>query len=108
MGKQSFAARRDKAPDRVDHGGECHAFKLKARGIGIPLPPLVAVFEHGSREPRRTVSRERRAASIECRRKCCVERLSIDVAGLRNRPEGRSEEHTSELQSLMRISYAVL
>src|SRR3546814_3620169 len=24
-----------------------------------------------------------------------------------NKPEGRSEEHTSELQSLMRISYAV-
>src|SRR3546814_14669292 len=24
-----------------------------------------------------------------------------------NQPEGRSEEHTSELQSLMRISYAV-
>src|SRR3546814_3265998 len=29
-----------------------------------------------------------------------------DVAALRHRP-GRSEEHTSELQSLMRISYAV-
>src|SRR3546814_1341180 len=26
---------------------------------------------------------------------------------LRYRPQGRSEEHTSELQSLMRISYAV-
>src|SRR3546814_9690049 len=26
----------------------------------------------------------------------------------RHRPGGRSEEHTSELQSLMRISYAVL
>src|SRR3546814_9301984 len=28
-------------------------------------------------------------------------------AGLRRRPRRRSEEHTSELQSLMRISYAV-
>src|SRR3546814_8220471 len=27
--------------------------------------------------------------------------------GLQNRDAGRSEEHTSELQSLMRISYAV-
>src|SRR3546814_6084725 len=29
------------------------------------------------------------------------------IAGLRAKPVGRSEEHTSELQSLMRISYAV-
>src|SRR3546814_2889195 len=29
------------------------------------------------------------------------------VLGARHRGEGRSEEHTSELQSLMRISYAV-
>src|SRR3546814_2804330 len=29
------------------------------------------------------------------------------VGGQRHRPAGRSEEHTSELQSLMRISYAV-
>src|SRR3546814_5847921 len=28
-------------------------------------------------------------------------------ATFRRRPQGRSEEHTSELQSLMRISYAV-
>src|SRR3546814_2843522 len=30
-----------------------------------------------------------------------------DVRGLRGKPRLRSEEHTSELQSLMRISYAV-
>src|SRR3546814_1267286 len=30
-----------------------------------------------------------------------------DAAGFRDRPYQRSEEHTSELQSLMRISYAV-
>src|SRR3546814_4338625 len=29
------------------------------------------------------------------------------LRGMRTRPRGRSEEHTSELQSLMRISYAV-
>src|SRR3546814_2579747 len=29
------------------------------------------------------------------------------IGGLRSRPQLRSEEHTSELQSLMRISYAV-
>src|SRR3546814_588706 len=32
--------------------------------------------------------------------------LGVDEA-MQNRPLGRSEEHTSELQSLMRISYAV-
>src|SRR3546814_10477991 len=36
------------------------------------------------------------------------ERLAREtVAQMRRFPEGRSEEHTSELQSLMRISYAV-
>src|SRR3546814_2500474 len=36
--------------------------------------------------------------------------LKMDFLGLRNLSviENRSEEHTSELQSLMRISYAVL
>src|SRR3546814_2691992 len=33
--------------------------------------------------------------------------ISADLAGLALRPRLRSEEHTSELQSLMRISYAV-
>src|SRR3546814_1041231 len=33
--------------------------------------------------------------------------IADPVAGLFDRQEGRSEEHTSELQSLMRISYAV-
>src|SRR3546814_3025858 len=34
-------------------------------------------------------------------------KLFAKMAGGYNRPYGRSEEHTSELQSLMRISYAV-
>src|SRR3546814_1306520 len=33
--------------------------------------------------------------------------LETHIAGKRNRRTSRSEEHTSELQSLMRISYAV-
>src|SRR3546814_1107237 len=38
-----------------------------------------------------------------------ADRSGVDerVAGLRHGPAQRSEEHTSELQSLMRISYAV-
>src|SRR3546814_2287287 len=36
-----------------------------------------------------------------------VEALAVDRDRLRPRAHQRSEEHTSELQSLMRISYAV-
>src|SRR3546814_10079872 len=43
-----------------------------------------------------------------------LERIEYPIAGLRSKswdefsgPDARSEEHTSELQSLMRISYAV-
>src|SRR3546814_8239193 len=36
----------------------------------------------------------------------CGDRFDI-LALVHHRPHGRSEEHTSELQSLMRISYAV-
>src|SRR3546814_1580931 len=41
----------------------------------------------------------------------CMTQLTMDAtkanATPQNRPVGRSEEHTSELQSLMRLSYAV-
>src|SRR3546814_7694027 len=47
------------------------------------------------RGPRRGVERDRRRAAQE------------DAADARDARRGRSEEHTSELQSLMRISYAV-
>src|SRR3546814_2603306 len=36
-----------------------------------------------------------------------VDVLIVDTAGRLQNKQGRSEEHTSELQSLMRISYAV-
>src|SRR3546814_5189000 len=36
-----------------------------------------------------------------------VDVLCVAGVARRDRPHGRSEEHTSELQSLMRISYAV-
>src|SRR3546814_1224543 len=51
-----------------------------------------------------------RRFGVERRMEKLVERARIDAAdGLLfgNQPFGRSEEHTSELQSLMRISYAV-
>src|SRR3546814_9928590 len=53
------------------------------------------------RVPRRLLVQPRRAGGWGADRK--IQRLSQP----RNRIERRSEEHTSELQSLMRISYAV-
>src|SRR3546814_5268590 len=50
--------------------------------------------------PYTTLFRSRNLAAGE------LERLQSDALG-RGRRGGRSEEHTSELQSLMRISYAV-
>src|SRR3546814_3702941 len=47
-------------------------------------------------------------AFIEACRMQCRNRLTIHLGIARQKcPFGRSEEHTSELQSLMRISYAV-
>src|SRR3546814_7577623 len=40
-------------------------------------------------------------------RECSALALFARSLGVRSRRAGRSEEHTSELQSLMRISYAV-
>src|SRR3546814_5100662 len=51
-------------------------------------------------------SRRRRSPRCRCRRGCGIRRCPPRVKG--PRCPRRSEEHTSELQSLMRISYAVL
>src|SRR3546814_7908201 len=42
-----------------------------------------------------------------CRRQCLCHARATAAHGLWRGRGGRSEEHTSELQSLMRISYAV-
>src|SRR3546814_6607445 len=47
----------------------------------------------------------RQCHSNTCPVGVCVQDEALDAAGVRR--ETRSEEHTSELQSLMRISYAV-
>src|SRR3546814_8762297 len=52
--------------------------------------------------------RKRMARELEGARRFANERLLADLLPLFDSMEaGRSEEHTSELQSLMRISYAV-
>src|SRR3546814_1781644 len=74
---------------------------------------LVQVIDHARRAFLRMRSRERSVAGIAGRRR--LQRQPAHAAGqhralgesMAQRLEGRSEEHTSELQSLMRISYAV-
>src|SRR3546814_6620376 len=65
--------------------------------------------EDDDREPEAFgAHRARDVARVE-RHQHCLRRLEIDDArgAEQRRALGRSEEHTSELQSLMRISYAV-
>src|SRR3546814_8859520 len=84
---------RPAAPEIVDRRGDC-AFLIAVIG-----QRAVALFDRigapGDEKYRRVVEVLRQLFRIErCRRD---DHLEI----------GRSEEHTSELQSLMRISYAV-
>src|SRR3546814_4916314 len=67
------------------------------RSIG-PLKNLVGVIP---------VVFQRFALDGEHRRTTCCNGCSSMVLGRENIARSRSEEHTSELQSLMRISYAV-
>src|SRR3546814_7708560 len=69
------------------HAVECH-LRLARR-----FPGHLAPRQHSAPPPGRAHTVEHRIAN----------RLLI----ARHQPEARSEEHTSELQSLMRISYAV-
>src|SRR3546814_7543831 len=79
------------------------------------LFPYTTLFRSDRRAPYRRADREdRRAAGDEAQpaasgrglpRRCAAG--LPDPRGSRPEGPGRSEEHTSELQSLMRISYAV-
>src|SRR3546814_1027594 len=87
--------------------------QLAMVALGRFLQPVEVRVELLSVEPAGAVdARQHRvllvAAPIGPRHPRQLERLRIELAGRRQmRPAARSEEHTSELQSLMRISYAV-
>src|SRR3546814_1061809 len=68
-------------------------------GAGDLLPDRCGVFR-GDRTDLRPVFRQGAAGGHGAD-------LQADRPGHEDRDRGRSEEHTSELQSLMRISYAV-
>src|SRR3546814_5918976 len=98
----------------VDHGG----FAPAARATGLQKSKLsrrIAALE--SRLGVRLLNRSSRRFSVtevgqEFYRHCVAMLVEAEaaeqaIAELHAEPRGRSAEHTSELQSLMRISYAV-
>src|SRR3546814_6766349 len=74
---------------------------------------VVVAVAHGARAQRRQVGARRRLGVADREVHLALQDARQDVAALRvgaelhQRRADRSEEHTSELQSLMRISYAV-
>src|SRR3546814_8942311 len=73
--------------------------------VKAPGPCLPTVHRGGSRG---THANLRHAETSSGQRECCrCWRAFLLPAAYRSDPPPRSEEHTSELQSLMRISYAV-
>src|SRR3546814_6404674 len=98
-----FQIRREYRPGRVEWPG-------RPEGPVSPLP----LFEKDPalcvqlRQSGKEVSGRRKAASqIPGRRRAITRRQSGGLHGIEQFFQFRSEEHTSELQSLMRISYAV-
>src|SRR3546814_14415577 len=70
------------------------------------FPDTTLVRSCAPRRSRRASWRKAPISRCACWRRRAVEVGGVPVALFRTE-DGRSEEHTSELQSLMRISYAV-
>src|SRR3546814_9920884 len=83
--------------------------RLNAEGIGADA--VIDLLDHGLIAPVLTAhpTEVRRKSMIDHRNRI-ADLMALKDRGLTATPDGddvRSEEHTSELQSLMRISYAV-
>src|SRR3546814_6497744 len=76
--------------------------RLTERG-GVPTRPAAEVDGY----PFRTTSPERLRLGQPTRAPAALVAVALGLVDVDRLPVGRSEEHTSELQSLMRISYAV-
>src|SRR3546814_7097522 len=69
---------------------------------------LLAIAEHFGRQRRGDDGDVRQAAQFRLQHRVGAQlAVEFDQRHMRDEPRERSEEHTSELQSLMRISYAV-
>src|SRR3546814_8836684 len=78
-----------------------------ARETVLPAPRVITGVGYApiSSQPA-TTDEERRLLAIRASQLAAMRNLAEQIHGLRVE-SSRSEEHTSELQSLMRISYAV-
>src|SRR3546814_7608024 len=80
-------------------------------GAADKLPVTISIGVATTRDPTETtgalIGRADEALyQAKGRGRNCVAAVEVDLRGNRNASGRRSEEHTSELQSLMRISYA--
>src|SRR3546814_3482896 len=78
---------------------------VRARAIAKPLDADLAIID--KRRERAGVSEVMNIIGDVKGRRCILVDDIVDSAGTLCNAAVRSEEHTSELQSLMRISYAV-
>src|SRR3546814_8450398 len=81
-------------------------------GTGIASPPAIAISRSVARRRRSAVALHADRAAAFDRGEIAAHRRDLDLdllprLGLARQPRRRLEEHTSALQSLMRISYAV-
>src|SRR3546814_6592931 len=85
------------------------AFRRSRRQPACSLPSVAATPAAPLAAPLLApgLGRRRRALCLHLRVAVGIEALDRKIARRQIEPQMRSEEHTSELQSLMRISYAV-
>src|SRR3546814_5081177 len=78
-------------------------------GIAVEQDDVIVGSQFAALVDRSRIAQVRRIADHRDARQACesIEQLSDSRIGARVVDDQRSEEHTSELQSLMRISYAV-
>src|SRR3546814_9850901 len=77
-------------------------FEVEDTGIGIAADQLAAIFESFTQADN-AITRRYGGSGLGL----AISRQLVEHMGGAIAVESRSEEHTSELQSLMRISYAV-
>src|SRR3546814_1313777 len=105
----------ERAVGRRGHCSELHATRSQRHDLGAHHGSAVAQLHSTLRRPalgrQLDVERLRRAArgqgARQLRRMGRMGDPHVQLVALGEHVEARSEEHTSELQSLMRISYAV-
>src|SRR3546814_7958619 len=104
---RAVAARR-----AVDHVDAARLQLVGQRHAVLELPAAVDAVDRGDPHEQRQLFRPYRAHRLgdlqrEPHAALAIAAVTVVAPVRQRRQEGRSEEHTSELQSLMRISYAV-